>query len=493
MKEGNGLDSQEHRCREYAQFKAYEVEAVFKDSFSGGGDFMKRPAMSELLRYLDSHSHKQYVVIFDDLKRFARDKRFHWDLRAAFKSRNTPIECLNFKFEETPEGEFVEAIFAAQGELEREQNKRQVIQKQKARLESGYWPFFPPPGYTQSSHHLHKKLLIPNERAPLIKEAFEGFASGRFREQIDVQHFLQEQKFLGNKPVYLEFVKRLLSRVIYAGYIEFPQWEVSRRRGHHEAIISIEIFERVQEKIKGRTFKRTIRNEDFPLRGLIVCSKCGRKMTAGWNKGRSNRYPNYKCQRIWCKEKEVRRERIEGDFLRVLSTIKPKQGIIALAKQMIVEVWQKKVKNFGDIVEGYRKQRQELIRNRDQLVDKILLTQSPAVIKAIEEKIESIEVDIKKVDQLIENSNNIHQDYGTAVEIILGLLENPAFVWENGDYNKKQLITKLVFVENPVYDREVGYGTANLSIGIRLFEIICTQKAHDVEMAGIEPACKRCS
>ncbi|MFK7943658.1 MAG: recombinase family protein [Paracoccaceae bacterium] len=42
---GAGLDSQEHRCRQYAEQKGYAVEAVFPDDVSGGGDFMQRPGM----------------------------------------------------------------------------------------------------------------------------------------------------------------------------------------------------------------------------------------------------------------------------------------------------------------------------------------------------------------------------------------------------------------------------------------------------------------
>ena len=133
--EGHGLDSQEHRCRDYASSRAYEVEKIFRDSFTGKGDFMLRPAMKALLYHVDTHPHINYVVIFDDLKRFARDTEFHIKLRAAMKMRNIQPECLNYTFEDTPEGRFAETIFAAQGQLEREQNRRQVIQKQKARLE----------------------------------------------------------------------------------------------------------------------------------------------------------------------------------------------------------------------------------------------------------------------------------------------------------------------------------------------------------------------
>ncbi|PCH75315.1 MAG: hypothetical protein COC12_01090 [Rhodobacteraceae bacterium] len=44
--EGNGLESQETRCREYARPKGYFVEATFPDTITGGGDFMKRPVLS---------------------------------------------------------------------------------------------------------------------------------------------------------------------------------------------------------------------------------------------------------------------------------------------------------------------------------------------------------------------------------------------------------------------------------------------------------------
>ncbi|MCV6601418.1 MAG: recombinase family protein [Cohaesibacter sp.] len=83
--------SQETRCREHARLKGYEVEAVFPDTITGGGDFMKRPGMVALLSYLDTQPFENYVVIFDDLKRFARDTRVHLDLRDAFRSRGAEL------------------------------------------------------------------------------------------------------------------------------------------------------------------------------------------------------------------------------------------------------------------------------------------------------------------------------------------------------------------------------------------------------------------
>ena len=181
--EGSGLESQEQRCRAYAEEKGYDVEAVFPDDVSGGGDFMRRPGMVALLSYLDAQKGKPYVVIFDDLKRFARDTEFHLKLRREFSTRGATIECPNFRFEDTPEGKFIETVIAAQGELEREQNRRQVVQKMKSRVESGYWVFRAPVGYRYVSAPAGggKVLVFDDVLAPVVREALEGFASGHCR------------------------------------------------------------------------------------------------------------------------------------------------------------------------------------------------------------------------------------------------------------------------------------------------------------------------
>lgn len=96
--QGHGLESQEHRCRKYAEERGYDVEMVFTDDITGGGDFMKRPAMRALLAFLASEPGQNYTVIFDDLKRFARDTRFHWDLREKLASFGARVECPEFPF-----------------------------------------------------------------------------------------------------------------------------------------------------------------------------------------------------------------------------------------------------------------------------------------------------------------------------------------------------------------------------------------------------------
>lgn len=55
--------------------------------------------MVALLSYLDAHPNETFVVIFDDLKRLARDHEFHFKLRAALNAKSASVECLNFNFD----------------------------------------------------------------------------------------------------------------------------------------------------------------------------------------------------------------------------------------------------------------------------------------------------------------------------------------------------------------------------------------------------------
>ena len=99
--EGHGLESQEQRCLAHAQGKHLSVVKVFRDQGISGKLF-ERPAMQQLIAYLDSHKNEHFVIIFDDLKRFARDVEVHCACARNWVSqRGAKLDCLNFNFEDS--------------------------------------------------------------------------------------------------------------------------------------------------------------------------------------------------------------------------------------------------------------------------------------------------------------------------------------------------------------------------------------------------------
>lgn len=189
------------------------------------------------------------------------------------------IEGLNFRIEDTPEGKFIETVIAAQGELEREQNHRQVVQKMKARVESGYWVFRAPVGYRYvCAPSGGGKVLVPDEvLAPVVQQALEGYATGHFASQAIVLRFLERNphfpKDRKDGTLRAMTVNRLLRKVVYAGFVAAPKWGVSVRKGNHVGLIDFETYQKIQDVIEGKKKRPAARsdfNEDFPLRGFAA-------------------------------------------------------------------------------------------------------------------------------------------------------------------------------------------------------------------------------
>lgn len=120
-----GLETQRSRCADYATSNAYTVEKVFTDTTSGGEDPLGRPGMAALLAFLETQKDRAIVVIFDDLIRLSRDTASLVMLRRIFDAHGARPECLNFGFDETPDGALIETVIAAQNEQQGRRIKAQ--------------------------------------------------------------------------------------------------------------------------------------------------------------------------------------------------------------------------------------------------------------------------------------------------------------------------------------------------------------------------------
>jgi len=472
--EGSGLESQEQRCRAYAEDKDYLVEAVFPDDVSGGGDFMNRPGMVALLSYLDAQKGKSYVVIFDDLKRFARDTEFHLKLRREFAKRGARIECLNFRFEDSPEGKFIETVIAAQGELEREQNRRQVVQKMKARIENGFWVFRAPVGYKHvPSPTGGGKVLVPDAvLAPIVREALEGYASGHFASQAEVQRFLESSpqypKDQKNGFIRPMTITRLLKKVVYAGYVEAPKWGVSVRKGQHEGLISFETFQKIQDNLEGRKRGPAARadfNEDFPLRGFVDCECCGNSMTAAWSKGKYKHYAYYRCVTRGCdlNGKSVPRAKMEDGFEEILKGLQPAKSLFELAKVMIRDAWDTRLAMAQGDKDAFRKQQQDINKQIESLLDRIVEAKTASVVSAYEARIDKLERQKIVISERLDHSVPPRGRLEDCIELALTFLSSPWNIYKNGDHVVRQTVLRLAFSEPLQCGQNGVYGTPKLS------------------------------
>jgi hypothetical protein len=89
---------------------------------------------------------------------------------------------------------------------------------------------------------------------------------------------------------------------IYCGLIFVPQYKDEERalvQGQHEPIVTASLFFDVQDILDGRkrkdVSKKIASQDDIPLRGYLICPKCGRFLTGSASRGRNKYYHYYHC------------------------------------------------------------------------------------------------------------------------------------------------------------------------------------------------------
>jgi site-specific DNA recombinase len=175
-KRGDGLASQETRCREYARMRSYTVvHEPFVDDTSGS--LVERKGMQAMLAFLRKNRALKLRVLIDDISRLARGVKAHIELRTAIMIAGGELESPTVEFGDDADSELQEYILATVAQHQRRKNAEQTKARMRARVMNGYWPFACPIGYRYEKKDGRGKMLVPNEPfASIIREALEGYA-----------------------------------------------------------------------------------------------------------------------------------------------------------------------------------------------------------------------------------------------------------------------------------------------------------------------------
>lgn len=188
--DGDGLESQRARCEDFARRCGYEVVQIFRDEASGGTT--SRKGMKALIDFLKSKRPRQHIVIIDDISRFARGMEAHIALRLQLRKAGGILMAPNLKFGDDSDSGLIENLLASVSQHQREKNKEQTRNRTLGRMLNGYYAFRAPVGYEFQRVEGHGNLLVPKQpEASVIKEVYEGFATGRFQNQTEIVLFLQ--------------------------------------------------------------------------------------------------------------------------------------------------------------------------------------------------------------------------------------------------------------------------------------------------------------
>lgn len=297
------IDSQVKEMTAIAERLNLNVVAIKRESHSAK-ESGQRPVFKELLSEVSKGVYNGILTWAPDrLSRNAGDLGTVVDLMDQRKLIH--IQTYGQTFSNSPNEKFLLMILCSQAKLENDNKSINVKRGLRARVEMGLWPCKPPTGYTKYKRIDQKcESVIDPERAPIIKQMFEKIGYDGWSGRKVYQWLKHDINFKTENNIHLSLgnLYRIFQNHFYYGRFEFPKESGNWYNGSHKPIITKELFDLVQEKIKSQILEPRSSQKEFAFTKIMTCGLCGSGITADekfkhQKNGNVNRYVYYKCTR----------------------------------------------------------------------------------------------------------------------------------------------------------------------------------------------------
>ena len=491
---GLSLPAQEQKLREYCKSKGWNVLKVFSEDHSAWKGF-DRPAYEELKEYLESNKKNIHYLLFTQWSRFSRDMTSSLiEFRHLEKLKIVPNAIEQWVDLTVPESLYLLGVYLAAPQVESDRLSKRTKDAMREGIRQGRWLWKAPYGYLNDKN---AKMIIPDPKTKeLVRDIFSTYASGAFSIE-EIRRAARIKDCYLSKQAFIN----LLSNPLYVGLI--PERDekdniIETHRGVHEALITEEIFTRVQAILNGKKkpYQNKTCKDDFPLKGHLLCSSCGQIMTGSTSKGNGGLYPYYHCQpKYGCKQR-IKASIVNDSFGQYLDQFVVEKEVLDLYRLILEDVFR-----ADDVVrEGEKKSLERTIEKvrdqKDKLDEKFLGDLlSPddynRMIKTLKEKENNL---IGQHFTIVKATT----EFSGYINYTVLLLKDVKGYYTKASTSTKQKLISSIFPEKITFDNGM-YRTARTN---EVFSLLCSidkgfkekQPDKNAELstwapkAGLEPA-----
>ncbi|MCB2051218.1 MAG: zinc ribbon domain-containing protein [Novosphingobium sp.] len=256
------------------------------------------------------------------------------------------------------------------------------------------------------------------------------------------------------------------------------------------------MHERIQEQLRAGTraaFRADI-SADFPLRGHVACAQCGKPLTSCWSTPRNgNKHPYYMCFWKACPRyrKSIRRDQLEGAFVKLLDRLTPSQRLVDLAGAMFRDAWGQREALARAVRQEQGHEVTKVQKQMETLLDRILEASSPAVIVAYEKRIAELEKVLLVLEEKQRAGAPRQGTFEELFELAMRYLASPSKIWKMGKIEYQKLVLRLTFAERLLWCPESGFRTAKTSLPFKMLDAFESGEKEMAHPTGFEPVAPR--
>jgi hypothetical protein len=332
------------------------------------------------------------------------------------------------------------------------------------------------------------RVLVRKEPlATIIADGMNGLADGRFSTKGELKHYWEQFPEFprdAKGQITHEQVDRILSRVIYAGYIQSDIMQVSFRPAQSPALVSLDTFNRMHERLKKGAYAATRKDvQDFVLRGFVSCADCGNPLTGCHSKGKMGvEYAYYYCFTKGCsaRSKTIRKELLESEFETIAQSLVPSPEVYTVAHAILQDAWDRQAALQQQRRKGLQTQLAEIEQESAKLLAKVVEVESRTVMNALEKRIDALEMEKYSLGEKIAQCGRPLKSFDATLQTSMLFLKNPLKLWSCGQYEERRLLLKFAFTDRLPYRRGEGFQTPQKSL---LFSALGRENAQNLELA----------
>ena len=279
-RKGYSLPAQQEALEKYAKANGYIVAGLYvDDGVSAHQIYTRRPGLMRLLEDVEADRIDTILVI--KLDRWFRSVKEYYKVQEILDQHHVAWKTILEDYEtESTHGVMITHIMlsVAQAESDRTSDRIKFVFENK--VERGEVIT----GKTPLGMKIENKHLVPDpETVEAARDLFRHYLqTGSIGETM---RYMRETHHVS---MHTSTVKHALSNRLYRG-------EYRENTSYCEPLISPEVFDAVQERLKCRSIRRNKTGRIFLFSGILICKECGHRMTSQYNGTRGNSLYYYRC------------------------------------------------------------------------------------------------------------------------------------------------------------------------------------------------------
>lgn len=335
---GYSQRNQEEMLRKYCDNHSIEIRNIIYEDHSAKS--FNRPEWKKLIQQLKKHRNRIDLILFTKWDRFSRNAGDAYQMINVLRDLNVEPQAIEQPLDlSIPENKMMLAFYLAAPEVENDRRALNVFYGMRRAKKEGRYMGLAPVGYKNKVDETGNKYIAPKQPdASILLWAFEHIGKGAFNTA-QIWKKAKDKGLRCSKNAFWQLIRNPL----YCGKIFIPRFKDEESyfvQGQHEAIITEELFDRVQDVLdgRGRKYRPKIETQrEFPLKGFLICPECGKLLTASKSRGRSRHYTYYHCYR-GCSHR-INSERITTAFDDELKRYVPKKEILDIYHKIVCETY----------------------------------------------------------------------------------------------------------------------------------------------------------